>query len=215
MVKLTEEQKRQLEALDKIPDDEIDFSDIPPITDWSGFRMGLFYHPKWRDFSLTLHEYVLGFLERSRADDQALDEAVNKALRAQMYRMRFPVRVQKAEKTILRVQESPEEVAGLSERQIQEIEILYAKPIAEVASSDIPFTPVKRSKSGAPRSRVMKDVCLQLDENVIDWFEYGMEDGQSLNDVLNDALSNHINWIRSPRGVQREGEIPLQSGGAA
>lgn len=35
---LTEEQKQELEALAKMPDSEIDYSDIPPITDFSGFR---------------------------------------------------------------------------------------------------------------------------------------------------------------------------------
>lgn len=35
---LTEEQKQELEALAKMPDSEIDYSDIPPITDFSGFH---------------------------------------------------------------------------------------------------------------------------------------------------------------------------------
>ncbi len=203
MVKLTEEQKRQLEALDEIPDDQIDFSDIPPITDWSGFKMGLFYRPTWKEFSLKLDEQSLNYLENVLTDGQSLDEAVNKALRAQMYRNRFPVRVKKAEKTILKVQKSPEEIAGLTEFQRQQIEILYGMPVEKVASSQVVLL---RGKIELQDHRVMNNVCLELDENVIDWYEYGLEEGHSLDEVLNKALLDHINWISSPKGAQMEGK---------
>lgn len=35
---LTEEQKRELEDLAKMPDSDIDYSDIPPVTDFTGLR---------------------------------------------------------------------------------------------------------------------------------------------------------------------------------
>ncbi len=35
---LNEEDKEQLAALDRMSDDDIDFSDIPKVTDFSGFR---------------------------------------------------------------------------------------------------------------------------------------------------------------------------------
>lgn len=57
-----------------MPDEEIDFSDIPLITDWSGFRMGLFYRPKWKDFSLKLEEEVIDCLDRGLLDGRTLDE---------------------------------------------------------------------------------------------------------------------------------------------
>ena len=76
MVKLTNEQKAMLEALDNMSDEEIDYSDIPPITDWSGFRMGLFYRPKWKDITLILDEYITDWFEGG----ESLGEAVNKAL---------------------------------------------------------------------------------------------------------------------------------------
>lgn len=63
MVKLTAEQKGALEALDNRPDDEIDLSDIPEITDWSGFKMGLLYCPVMKDTGLDLCEYVVARLE--------------------------------------------------------------------------------------------------------------------------------------------------------
>ena len=45
MVKLTDAQKVELEALEKLSDDEIDLSDIPEMTDaeWSKAKRGMFY----------------------------------------------------------------------------------------------------------------------------------------------------------------------------
>ena len=60
MVKLTNQQKRELEALHNMSDDEIDFSDIPerPI-DWSKARIAPFYRPIWKDINLKLDEYAV------------------------------------------------------------------------------------------------------------------------------------------------------------
>ena len=41
--KLTPEQEQELKALAELPDDQIDFSDIPLTTDWSNARRGVFY----------------------------------------------------------------------------------------------------------------------------------------------------------------------------
>ena len=215
MVKLTDEQKAMLEALDKIPDEEIDFSDIPerPI-DWSKARIAPFYRPMWKYFSLKLDQFALDCLEVGPAGGKTLDEAVNKALRAQMFRIKLPVRVEKAEKNVRRIRESPEEIESLYEIQKQTIEILYAKPITEVASADIPFRPVEQFKSEAPLSPVMKDIVLNLDENVIDWFEHRLEDGQSLDEVISKALVDHILWIQSSEGMHRKGKAtrgPVES----
>ena len=41
--RLTPEQEQELKALAEMPDEEIDFSDIPLTTDWSNARRGVFY----------------------------------------------------------------------------------------------------------------------------------------------------------------------------
>ena len=43
---LTDEQWARLEALENLPDDKIDYSDIPPTTDWSSVRRGRFQLPR-------------------------------------------------------------------------------------------------------------------------------------------------------------------------
>ena len=40
---LTDEQKAELDALEALPDDQIDTTDIPENLDWSGVRRGVFY----------------------------------------------------------------------------------------------------------------------------------------------------------------------------
>ena len=207
MVKLTEEQKRQLEALDKIPDDEIDFSDIPPITDWSGFRMGLFYRPKWRDFSLDLDEYITDWFEGGLADGETLGEAVNKALSSEMYRIKFPLRVPKVEELVQRIKESPEKAAALTGWEGDQIKALYNMPVEEVAFSDVPLKPAGRAKTdiGAFHSPVVKNITLKLDENVVDWYEW-LEEGKPRDEVLSKALLNHIHRFRFPDEAQWAGK---------
>lgn len=40
---LTDEERAELDALEALPDDQIDTSDIPETLDWSGAKRGLFY----------------------------------------------------------------------------------------------------------------------------------------------------------------------------
>ena len=186
-----------------MPDDQIDFSDIPerPI-DWSKARIAPFYRPIWKDFILKLDQSSLDCLANSLAEGQTLDESVNGALRAQMFRIRFPVRVQNAVKRISRIQKSPEEIEGLYEAYRQAIEILYAMPIEKVASNSVNLQPV--SLTNREGHLVTKDTSLKLDENIIDWFEYRLKDGQTLDEALNQALLDHIDWVSSPRETSRE-----------
>ena len=209
MVKLTDEQKRELEALRNMPDDQIDLSDIPerPI-DWSKAKIAPFYRPIWKDFSLRLHQSALDCLEQVLDEGQTLDNAVNNALGAEMFRIRFPVRVHKAEKRIRRIQESPGEIENLFEAHKQEIEILYGKAIEEVAASEIPLQPMSQSKHhGQP---IATYTSLTLDENIIDWYEYRLDDGQSLDEALNQALMDHIRWVTSSRDKQPQ-NAPAES----
>lgn len=44
--KLTERMRREIKALVKKPDSEIDTSDIPEVTDWSKAKRGRFFRKK-------------------------------------------------------------------------------------------------------------------------------------------------------------------------
>ena len=46
--------KAEIEALEALPDEEIDTSDIPEILDWSGAKRGLLYRPPKRRITSRL-----------------------------------------------------------------------------------------------------------------------------------------------------------------
>ncbi len=205
MVKLTEKQKRELEALRNMPDDEIDYSDIPPITDWSGFRMGLFYRPKWKDFSLKLDEYITDWFEGGLTDGESLGETVNKALSSEMYRIKFPLRVPKVEELVQRIKESPEKAAELSGWEGDQIKAMHNMPVEEVAHSSLPLKPAGHSKLkiDASHRSVTRDISLKLDENVVDWYEW-YEEGKSRDEVLSKALMAHIHRFQFLTNAQQD-----------
>lgn len=47
--KLTQEQLDELEALNRLPEEQINTDDVPEILDWTGARRGVFYRPNGRD----------------------------------------------------------------------------------------------------------------------------------------------------------------------
>lgn len=94
MVKLTREQKAELEALEAMPDGQIDFSDIPETTEaeWSRAKRGMFYQPDWQDVTLRLDRNVVDWFEEQAQTPEEAHRNINQALVEHMRRMRFPGR---------------------------------------------------------------------------------------------------------------------------
>ena len=92
MVKLTDEQRAELEALEAMPDDQIDYSDIPEMTDidWSKAKRGRFYKPDWQDITLRLDQNVVDWFEEQAGTPEKAHEAINQALVEHLRRVRFP-----------------------------------------------------------------------------------------------------------------------------
>ena len=81
-IELTEQQKVDLERLRNMPDDEIDFSDIPETLDWTGAVRGMFYRPRKVEVTMRLDEDVASWFERRYGDDSdGCDAEVSSALR--------------------------------------------------------------------------------------------------------------------------------------
>ena len=78
---LTEEQKREIRMLQEMPDDAIDYSDMPPVTDWSTAVVGRFYRPVKETVTIRLDADVLDWLRQSGKGYQT---RVNRILRAVM-----------------------------------------------------------------------------------------------------------------------------------
>ena len=94
MVKLTDEQKAELEALEIMPDDQIDFSDIPEMTDadWARAKMGTFYQPDWQDVILQLDQNVVDWFEENAENPEEAAKNINQVLMEHVRRERFPGR---------------------------------------------------------------------------------------------------------------------------
>ena len=81
MPEITEQQREELEALAQMPDEGIDFSDIPegPLNP-ANVRRGKFYIPVKQQATLTLDDYVINWFTETEPDEKARDEAINQAL---------------------------------------------------------------------------------------------------------------------------------------
>jgi uncharacterized protein (DUF4415 family) len=79
----TAEQRRQLEALARMPDSEIDTSDIPvlPASAWKNAVRGGLYRPMKRAVSLRLDADVIEWLKK---DGKGYQSRANKMLRERM-----------------------------------------------------------------------------------------------------------------------------------
>ncbi|MGA8074859.1 MAG: BrnA antitoxin family protein [Candidatus Acidiferrales bacterium] len=63
MKKLTREQKRDIRAMAAKRDEDIDFSDAPPVPDWSGAEIGKFYRPIKKPVTMRLDSDVIAWLK--------------------------------------------------------------------------------------------------------------------------------------------------------
>jgi uncharacterized protein (DUF4415 family) len=79
--KLTEAQLESLKRLAERPDEEIDYSDIPEITDFSGFEVGKFYRPMKEAVTVRLDADVVHWLKR---DGKGYQTRLNAILRREM-----------------------------------------------------------------------------------------------------------------------------------
>ena len=62
MRKLTKEQKRDIRAVARKRDEDIDFSDAAPVLDWNGADIGKFYRPE-KTVTMRLNSDVTAWLK--------------------------------------------------------------------------------------------------------------------------------------------------------
>lgn len=64
-MKLTKKQTKQLQALERMKDEGIDFSDIPEKLDWSNAVVGKFYRPVKKSLTIRVDADVLAWVKSS------------------------------------------------------------------------------------------------------------------------------------------------------
>lgn len=78
---LTPEQQAEIDALIALPDDQIDTSDAPELSDWSGARRGLFYRPIKQQITLRIDADILDWFKCSKPQGRGYQTAINRVLR--------------------------------------------------------------------------------------------------------------------------------------
>lgn len=85
---LTDEQIAELQALADLPDDQIDFSDIPELGDefFDNAVRGRFYHPVKQQLTLRLDADIIDWFKRQVPNGKGYQTEINKALRQHIAR---------------------------------------------------------------------------------------------------------------------------------
>jgi uncharacterized protein (DUF4415 family) len=81
MRKLTKQQKKDIGAIAAKRGKDIDFSEAPPVFDWSGAEVGKFYRPKKKPVTMRLDSDVIAWL---KADGRGYQTKANWLLRQAM-----------------------------------------------------------------------------------------------------------------------------------
>lgn len=86
MKKISKTLAKQLAYIDALPDDQIDFSDIPEVLDWSDGVVGKYYRPIKKPLTIRVDADVLAWLKKPGPGYQTrinrlLREAMNRKVR--------------------------------------------------------------------------------------------------------------------------------------
>ena len=80
----------ELLALDELADEDIDLSDIPEITDWSGAERGKFYRPVKQQITLRIDADVIAWFKAKSPKGRGYQTNINQALRDHVRRSARP-----------------------------------------------------------------------------------------------------------------------------
>lgn len=79
--KLTQELMAESERIAAMPDDTIDLSDMPEVTDWSGWKRGKFYRPVKQQVTLRLDSDLIQWFKDQSDGSRGYQTRINAALR--------------------------------------------------------------------------------------------------------------------------------------
>lgn len=81
---LTPEQQAQLQAIDALPDDQIDLSDMPEKLDWSKAKRGQFYRPLKQQLTVRFDADVIDWFRHHTGPERGYQTRMNAVLREYM-----------------------------------------------------------------------------------------------------------------------------------
>ena len=78
---MTDQQRAELAALAAMPDDEIDTSDIPEVTDWSDAKRGVIYGRTKQQITLDLDADIIAWFKSNAKTEIDCQTGINQVLR--------------------------------------------------------------------------------------------------------------------------------------
>ena len=84
--RLTPRQRAELQALEALPDEQVDVTDIPELLEWSDARRGLFYRPAKRQITLRLDADIIAWCKARAGNGRGYQTDINRALREHVER---------------------------------------------------------------------------------------------------------------------------------
>jgi uncharacterized protein (DUF4415 family) len=85
---LTAKQKREIAALARLSNADIDTRDIPESRNWSDAKRGVFFRPLKQQLTLRLDADVIDWFRRHAAKGRGYQTEINRALRDHVERRR-------------------------------------------------------------------------------------------------------------------------------
>ena len=86
LAELPPDVQKQVQALEALPEDQIDTTDAPEILDWSDARRGVFYRPVKQQVTLRLDADILAWFRAHARDGRGYQTDINGALREHVRR---------------------------------------------------------------------------------------------------------------------------------
>lgn len=78
---LTARQRAELDALAKLPEEQINTRDIPEVRDWSGARRGVFFRPIKKQLTLRIDADLIEWFKAHTPNGEGYQTRINSALR--------------------------------------------------------------------------------------------------------------------------------------
>ena len=82
--------QKQIQALEELPDDQIDTADVPEILDWSDARRGVFYRPVKQQITLRIDADIIAWFKARAPGGRGYQTEINGALREHVRRTARP-----------------------------------------------------------------------------------------------------------------------------
>ena len=86
ITELPSDVQKQMRALEALPDDQIDITDIPETLDWSDAKRGVFYRPVKRQITLRLDADIIAWFKARARGGRGYQTDINGALRDHVHR---------------------------------------------------------------------------------------------------------------------------------